>query len=132
MLSRPMLMNVNNTFGNCPNKTDVLTVFLLGIQLDIMHVTCLFWLWMAVISEYSLYSPPSRSYILNSLKFLCRAVWNYSRCIWYSAWVLLFLCVMVSTQCVRAVAFSPCLTKTGFSHCVKINVETGTKPRTNS
>lgn len=38
-----MLMNVNNAFGKCPNKTDVLTVFLLGIWSDIKHVTRLFW-----------------------------------------------------------------------------------------
>lgn len=85
-----------------------------------------------VISECSLYSPPNRNYILNSLKFCCSAVWNHSHCIWYSAWVLLFLCVLASTQSIRAVAFSLCLTKMGLSYCMEINAESGTKPMTNS
>lgn len=43
VLSRPMLINVNNAFGKCPKKTDVLTVVLLGSQLDIQHISHLFW-----------------------------------------------------------------------------------------
>lgn len=47
VLSRSMLMNVNNAFGKCPNKTDLLTVVLLGIQLDIQCISHLFRVWMA-------------------------------------------------------------------------------------
>lgn len=43
VLRRPMLINVNNAFGKCPNKTDELTVALLGSQLDIQHISHLFW-----------------------------------------------------------------------------------------
>lgn len=43
VLSRPMLINVNNAFGKCPNKTDVVAVILLGSQLDIQCISHLFW-----------------------------------------------------------------------------------------
>lgn len=42
VLSRPMLINVNNAFGKYPNKTDVVTVVLLGSQLDIQCISHLF------------------------------------------------------------------------------------------
>lgn len=42
VLSGSVLMNVNNAFGKCPNKTDLLTLVLLGIQLDIQCISCLF------------------------------------------------------------------------------------------
>lgn len=132
MLSRPMLMNVNNTFGKCPNKTDELAVFLLGMRSAMKRYPSVLGVNGKVISECSLYSPPNRSYILNSFKFCCRAVWNHSHCRRYSAWVLLFLCVLVSTQRIRAAAFSFCLTNTGFSYCIERNAESGTKPMTNS
>lgn len=43
VLSRPMLINVNNAFGKCPNKTDELTGILLEIQLDIQLISHLLW-----------------------------------------------------------------------------------------
>lgn len=46
VLSGSVLMNVNNAFGKCPNKTDLLILVLLGIQLgiqlDIQCISCLF------------------------------------------------------------------------------------------
>lgn len=42
-----MLMNVNNTFGKCPTKTDALTVFSLGVGSDIKRGTHLFGVRMA-------------------------------------------------------------------------------------
>lgn len=42
-----MLINANNAFGKCPNKTDELTVVLLGTQLDIQPISHLFWVWIA-------------------------------------------------------------------------------------
>lgn len=42
VLSGSVLMNVNNAFGKCPNKTDLLILVLLGIQLDIQYISCLF------------------------------------------------------------------------------------------
>lgn len=43
VISRPILINVNTAFGKCPNKTDELTVVLLGSQFDIQCISHLFW-----------------------------------------------------------------------------------------
>lgn len=83
-----------------------------------------------VISEDALYRPRNRSCVLNSLKFLCKAVLNKSRMIQHL--FLLFLCALVSTQYARAVAFLLGLTKMDFCSYVKINVKTGTMPITNT
>lgn len=60
VLSGPMLMNVNNTSSKCPNKTDVLTVFLLGAWSDIKHVTRRLWGWVAERSLIFTLQPPKQ------------------------------------------------------------------------
>lgn len=115
VLSRPMLINVNNAFGKCPNKTDVLTEVLLGSQLDIQLISHLFWVWMAeLFLNLNVTAPATEATFWILQDFVAGYV---MQCLGFA------LCVLQFTQSLSTVVVSLCLTEPGSWWCVEINVE---------